>query len=156
MTSIEMIRPYVEKKIAEYLGIEAVKTDPGGDIPIRFGSTVCVVKLLEGPTGPMMRVFSPFIRGVPKSPALLEKLNEMNSAAPYVRFFWLEETVFCAIDVIATDLEKEEIATALSAVAWHSDNLDEQLVKEFGGKRVFEDEQGEGKKPAGAADASYL
>lgn len=155
MANIEMIRPYVEKKIAEYLGIESVKTDPDGDIPIRFGSTVCVVKLLEGPTGPMMRVFSPFIREVQKSTELLEKLNEMNSAAPYVRFFWLEKTVFCAIDVIATDLEKDEIGNALSAVAWHSDNLDEQLIKEFGGKRVFEDAD-EKEKPAGAADTSYL
>lgn len=156
MANIEMIRPYVEKKVAEYLGADSVKTNPDGSIPIRFGSTACIVNLVEGPSGPMMRVFSPFIQEVEKTPELLEKLNQLNSTAPYVRFFWLEQSVYCSVDVIATDLETGEIANALSAVAWHADNFDEQLVKEFGGKRVFEEEPPKDEKAPEAGTGQYL
>jgi T3SS (YopN, CesT) and YbjN peptide-binding chaperone 1 len=153
VTNVEMIRPYVEKKVAEHLGVESVKPGPDGTIPIRVGSTACIVKLLEGPTGPMLRVYSPFLQEVDTTPALLEELNDLNARAPYVRFFWFDRQVICAADLIATDLETGEIANALEAVAFYADSLDEELEKGFGGKRVFEgSERGATSEDAGTPE----
>jgi hypothetical protein len=85
MTSIEVLRPYVDQKVAEYLGVEKVQKDDDGDIPIRQGSVAYFVRLLEGPSGPMLRVFSPLLRNVEKKPELLDRLNELNGSTPYVR-----------------------------------------------------------------------
>ena len=59
MATIEMIRPNVEQQVAKMLGIEKVKVDEDEDIPIVQGGLVTFVRLLDGPTGPMLRVFAP-------------------------------------------------------------------------------------------------
>jgi hypothetical protein len=152
MANAEMLQPYVQQKVAEFLGIEKVSLDPDGDIPIRYGSTVCFARLLEGPGGPMLRVFSPFLRGVKKTTKLLERLNDLNARAPYVRLFWLGDQVFCATDLLAENLQPEEIRNAISAVSFAADALDDPLKKEFGGERMIEEAGAE--KPPSAT--SYL
>lgn len=140
MANVEMLRPYVEQKVAELLGVEKVNVDETGNIPIRSGSAVCFARLLEGPTGPMFRVFSPMLKGVKATPALLERLNTMNADVPYVRFFHVEDVVYCSIDVVAENMQREEIEHALSAITFNADQIDDLLKNEFGGERMIEDE----------------
>lgn len=146
MADIEMLRPYVEQKIAELLGVERVKVDAEGDIPIRAGSAVCFVRLLNGPTGPMVRIFSPLLGGVEGSPQLLAKLNQLNGAAPYVRFFHVEDAVYCALDLLADNVQREEIGNAINVISVHADQLDDLLKNEFGGRRMIEED--DAAKPA--------
>jgi hypothetical protein len=153
MATIEMLRPYVEQKIAEVIGADAVTSDPDGDIPIRAGSAVCFARLVEGPSGPMFRVFSPLLRGVKQSRQLLERLNELNVGAPYARFFVLENTVFCASDLLAENIQVEEIANVLGAVSTHADQVDDLLKNEFGGERMIEEDDSPKPRPG---DAAYL
>jgi hypothetical protein len=153
MATLEMLRPYVEQKIAEVIGADSVKVDPDGDIPIRSGSAVCFARLIEGPTGPMFRVFSPMLRGIDGSPRLLERLNQLNVGVPYARFFWHDEVIYCAADLLAENIQGEEIANALSAVSIHADKLDDLLKDEFGGERMIEED--ETPKP-GPGDSAYL
>ena len=152
MTNAEMLRPYVQQKVQEFLGVEQLQVDADGDIPIRQGSSVSFARLLDGPTGPVFRVFSPLLSGITKSTELLERLNDLNAGAPYVRFFWAADHVFCAIDLKADTLEPEEITNAIGAVAWHADNIDDLLKKDFGGTRMVEDET----PPKPASDTTYL
>jgi hypothetical protein len=140
MASIEMIRPYVEQQVAKLMGSESVKVDPDGDIPIRQGSAVCFARLLDGPSGPMFRVFAPMLGDLKKSLELLERLNELNLRAPYVRFFWDADQVFCSTDLPAESLETDEIANAISAVAYSADHLDDVLKNDFGGRRMIEED----------------
>jgi hypothetical protein len=151
MASIEMIRPYVEQQVAKIMGLESVKVDQDGDIPIRQGSAACFARLLDGPSGPMLRIFAPMLGDLKKSPELLERLNELNLAAPYVRFFWDAEQVFCSMDVLAESLDSGEIANALSAVAYSADHLDDALKNDFGGRRMFEEEDAPKPKSGGSA-----
>lgn len=153
MASIEMLRPYVEQQVAEVLGVEKVQSDPQGDIPIRAGSSVCVARLMDGPSGPMFRVFSPLLRGVETSAELMSKLNELNVRAPYVRFFHAEDVVYCGMDLLADNIQREEIDNAIAAISYHADHLDDLLQKEFGGERMLEDS--EVTKPPGDP-AGYL
>ena len=153
MANIEMLRPYVEQQVSQLLGVEKLQVDQDGDIPIRSGSSVTFARLLDGPTGPMFRVFSPLLLDIKGSPELLGKLNELNSGAPYVRFFWTNDAVYCAADLKADTLDPGEIKNVLDAVTWHADQFDDALKKEFGGRRMMENE--EPPKPA-AQDSSYL
>jgi hypothetical protein len=93
VTRVEVIRPFVEQTVKEFLGVDELKVMEDGTIPIRAGSSAVNVRLLEGPTGghPLLRVSSPLLHGVPSSPELLTKLNEMNAAFSFARAFVLED-----------------------------------------------------------------
>ena len=140
MATAEMLRPYVEQKIAEYLGIEKVALDADGDIPIKAGSAVCYARLFDSSNGPIFRAFSPLLLDVPKTEALLERLNGLNQTAQYVRFFWQAEQVYCSVDLPAEDLQPSEIHIALLDVSVSADRFDHELKGEFGGRRMLEDE----------------
>jgi hypothetical protein len=140
MATAEMLRPYIEQKIATYLGIQKVEVDSDGDIPIKAGSAVCYARLFDGGNGPVFRVFSPLLLDVPKTEQLLERLNELNQTSHYVRFFWQSEQVFCSTDVPAENLLPDQIENSLLAVSWHADKFDDELKAAFGGRRMLEDE----------------
>jgi hypothetical protein len=136
----ETLRPYVLQAVATVLGLSSVTVDDDGDIPIQQGSAVCFARLLDGPTGPLFRVFAPMLRGVVESKALLERLNALNASVPYLRFFWVDGVIFCAMDLPAENLKREEIANVLFVVGWFADKLDDLLKKDFGGERMVEEE----------------
>ena len=76
MTRLEVLRPFVEQTVKEFL-VEELKVLDDGTIPIRAGSSAVNVRLLEGLAGghPLLQVSSPMLRGVKPSPELLEKLT---------------------------------------------------------------------------------
>lgn len=159
MANTIMARAYVEKTLSEYLETDNLRVDDDGDVLIRSGSTLCVVRVTDGPTGPMMRVFAPFLSKVEKMPELLDHLNEMNANCPYVRFFWSNQTVFCGVDVLAEDLQASEVGNALSAVSWHADKFDDELASKFGGDVCFPDDENEtasSDQPKPAYTGQYL
>jgi hypothetical protein len=141
VTTVEVLRPYIEQTIAETLGLENVKRDGDGDIPIVSGSVVTFARLIEGPTGPILRLISPLLRDVKKTRPLLEHLNQINGFAPYVTFFWAQNQVFCSMDLLAENLQAKEIENALGAVGWQADHLDDLFQKEFGGQRMIEESE---------------
>ena len=141
MANADMIRPYVEQQVAAILGIEQLKKDDDGDIPVVSGSCVTFISVVDGPTGPMVRFVAPLLHEVKKSPELLERLNQMNTTSPYVRFFWVDEEVLCAMDIAGEDVQRDEIGNALGAVSWHADNFDDALQRDFGGKRMIEPDE---------------
>jgi hypothetical protein len=149
---VEMIRPYLEKKVSELLGTESVAVDPDGDIPIRSGSSVSYLRLADGPEGAMLRVFSPLLSDVQQTPELLARLNELNAESFFVRFFWTSDHVMCSVDLVAESLDVEEIKNALDAVTFYADKLDDDLKARFGGSRMIEEDEA---RPA-SSDGAYL
>ena len=63
MTRLEILQPFVEKTVAAYLGIEEVQVWEDGTIPIRSGTTIVNVRLVEGenPSHPILQVYSPLL-----------------------------------------------------------------------------------------------
>ncbi len=141
MATVQMLRPYVEKTVAEFLGLENVEIVDDGDILIRAGSAISFAQLLDGPTGPMFRVFSPLLTEVKKSPQLFERLNDLNSASAYIRFFWADDVIYCATEFLAETLQPDDIVNGVGVVSWHADQLDDFLQSEFGGQRMREEEE---------------
>jgi hypothetical protein len=140
VTRLEVIRPFVEQTVKEFLGVEELKVMDDGTIPIRAGSSAVNVRLLEGPAGghPLLRVASPMLHGVAASPELLAKLNEMNAAFSFARAFVLEDTVFIAMELFAEELTAAQIDYACGLITFAADHWDDELKQAFGGQTFFE------------------
>jgi len=140
VTRLEVIRPFVEQTVKEFLGVDELKVMEDGTIPIRAGSSAVNVRLLEGPAGghPLLRVASPLLHGVSSSPELLAKLNEMNAAFSFARAFVLDDTVFIAMELFAEELTAAQISYACGLITFAADHWDDELKQSFGGETFFE------------------
>ena len=145
MTQIDVLRPFVERTIAEYLGIDEdnLQKDEDGMIPIRAGSAVVNVRLAEGGEGhPILEVFAPLLHGIPKTPALMERLNDVNAGLTFARAFWVDEQVILTVELRAESLDADQVAQAVSVVSLASNYWDTAIKQEFGGETSFPDEEG--------------
>jgi hypothetical protein len=142
MTRLEVLQPFVEKTVAEYLGIEQVQVWEDGTIPIRSGTTIVNVRLVEGenPSHPILQVYSPMLSEIDSSSELLTKLNEVNSNLTFVRAFWTDRQVVLAMELLAESLDRDQVAHAVSLVSLAGNFWDSELNRAFGGKTYFAEE----------------
>jgi hypothetical protein len=142
MTRLEVLQPFVEKTVAEYLGIEQVQVWEDGTIPIRSGTTIVNVRLVEGenPSHPILQVYSPMLSEIDSSSELLTKLNEVNSNLTFVRAFWTDRQVVLAMELLAESLDRDQVAHAVSLVSLAGNFWDSELNAAFGGKTYFAEE----------------
>ena len=140
MTRLEVIRPFVEQTVREFLGVDELKVMEDGTIPIRAGSSAVNVRLLEGPSGghPLLRIASPMLHDVTPSRELLEKLNEMNAAFSFARVFEVDGTVIIAMELFAEELTAAQIDYACGLITFAADHWDDELRRSFGGATFFE------------------
>jgi hypothetical protein len=140
VTRLEVLRPFVEQTVKEFLGVEELKVLDDGTIPIRAGSSAVNVRLLEGLAGghPLLQVSSPMLRGVKPSPELLEKLNDMNASFSFARAFVTDETVCIAMELFAEELTAAQIDYACGLITFAADHWDDELRRSFGGQTFFE------------------
>jgi type III secretion system-like peptide-binding chaperone len=146
VTHIDVLRPFVERTIAAYLGIDDddLRTNEDGSIPIRAGSAVVNVRLVDGSRGhPILEVFAPLVRGVPKTPGLMERLNEVNAGLTFARAFWVAEQVILTTELRAESLDADQVAQAVSVVSLAANHWDDALRAEFGGETTFPDDPAE-------------
>jgi type III secretion system-like peptide-binding chaperone len=135
VTRIDVIRPFVEQTVREFLGVDELKVMEDGTIPIRSGSAAIHVRLIqEAPDDhPLLQIFSPLLSDIEATPALMAKLNEMNSGLSFARAFWAGGQVILAMDLLAEELDKEQIEHACGLVTFAADYWDTELQKGFGG-----------------------
>lgn len=138
MPSTSDVRSLVEQEVARLLGMPEVERDGAGDIVAVSGSAVTYIRVMDGPTGTMIRFLAPLVRGVDRSMGLLDRLNDLNARIPYVRFFWSDDHVFCGMELAGDDLQWKEIGNALSAITAHADHVDDVLRRDFGGSLIVE------------------
>jgi Putative bacterial sensory transduction regulator len=142
MTRLEILQPFVEKTVAAYLGIEEVQVWEDGTIPIRSGTTIVNVRLVEGENAshPILQVYSPLLSEIDNSPELLTKLNEVNANLTFVRAFWTDRQVILAMELLAESLDRDQVAHAVSLVSLAGNFWDSELNKAFGGTTYFAEE----------------
>lgn len=155
MARLDIIKPYVEKAVAEYIGTPAdeLMINEDGSIPIRRGSTAYYVRLLDG-APPMVQVYATMLYEVPKSPELLDRLNEINAETMFARAFWAGDQVVVATELVADSIDKDQIANACGVVGTVSDHFDDELRMKFGGRTIFpnDDPAGPGGQPGVAPE----
>ena len=155
MARLDIIKPYVEKAVAEYIGAPAdeLTINEDGSIPIRRGSTAYYVRLLDG-APPMVQVYATMLYEVPKSPELLDRLNEINAETMFARAFWTGEQVIVATELVADSIDKDQIANACGVVGTVSDHFDDELRTRFGGHTIFPSDDAPGPGDAAGSGAN--
>jgi hypothetical protein len=132
----EELRPLVERALEGWLGLDALIRDADGDYPVRIGSALMFVQLLDG-VPPVVRVFSPILRDVAASPVLLEALNEINARIRFGRVLWTDRQVVVAMELTAADLTEAQVVFACTQLGNLADHLDDGLRGRFGGATAF-------------------
>ena len=119
------LRERVYAMVREYLQVpegEQLRMDADGDIPIRWGSALYYVRLLDkSPT--LVQIFCVVLRNVASSHELLEEINIINEGIVSARMF----------------------CHACWSVGSLADWADTELHEQFGGEMVFPDDAPEDK-----------
>jgi hypothetical protein len=130
------LRPLVEDALERWLGIDELVRDADGDYPIRVGSALIFVQVLDG-MPPVVRIFAPLLRDVAASPTLLDALNEINGRIRFGRVFWMGRQVIVAMELTAAGITADQVVFGCTELGNLADHLDDGLHGRFGGATVF-------------------
>jgi hypothetical protein len=145
---VEVYRPYVEKLLKELLETDNLIVDGDGDVPIRRGTAMYYVRMIDGdPVA--VRVFSVLLRGVKRNAKLLEKLNDLNCEVGFARLMHCDGDVIASMDMVAETVDKDSLDFACNRMGWLADTYDDELKNEFGGETWFPDD---GSTPEGETE----
>jgi hypothetical protein len=138
----EALRAHVERIVSEYLGVgrDYLEIDADGDIPVRVGSALYFVSLLDRDPA-LVRVWSIVLDDVKSSDDLLSELNDINANIVAARVFFLGDRVIAATELRADTLDPDELAFACDSIGALSDWIDTTMVVRFGGKTRFNDDE---------------
>jgi hypothetical protein len=140
MMRSEVIRPYVERLIGQWLE-EAVAADDEGRYHVRVNTSGFVVEIVDfEPT--LVRMWSPVVLGVGKSLELLEVLNGLNENGLGLRIFHRDREVILATELVAETLDARELHFACHLIASAAERLGPELVAFFGGQTLFDTREG--------------
>ncbi len=131
------LRIVVEQALAAWLEIDQVVIDADGDYPIRTGSALFFVRVIDGLPA-AVRFFSPIVRDVSGDPALLVALNEMNARLRFGRVFWAGGQVVVSMELTGVGITPEQVTFAAVELANLADHLDDVLHGRFGGRVTFD------------------
>ncbi|MFG2043403.1 YbjN domain-containing protein [Dactylosporangium sp. NPDC048998] len=138
MSIDDALRAKVHRLVTEYLGGQEVPADLVAEpAAIRSGTAVVYLRLIASEP-PLVRVFSPMLRQLGRSPQLLAELNDLNGRLNFIRLFWRDDCVFAAVEMLASTLDPIELSNACDWVADTADYYDERLRDQFGGHLAFD------------------
>lgn len=115
----------------EITGIDDLEYDEDGDIAIGYDGLTVFACLLEKP--PHIRIHAPLMLGVRQSLQLLVRLNEFNSGAGYLHFFFREGNIYAMADLPAVPMVARHLSGAFRLFCEVADGVGELLTAEFGG-----------------------
>lgn len=132
---------FVGAVIKDLLKLQELRRDNDGDIPINTGHSLIFVRTVEVKDQiPYVHIFSPVLRDVPKSPELLETLNEINLGIMFAKFVHTPaQEIVLASDVPAMGISPQQVAWATSFMSHVADYYHTQISKRFGGAQWSED-----------------
>lgn len=124
MTTPEVLDPWVEKVVKEVLGLDSLKRDDDGTIPVGLHRAAVYISLGMGPADtPRVWISSPLLKDVEATPGLYERLNDLNRSTDYLRFYWRDGVVFADADFVAESFRPEDLHTVFLAFDWHAVHL---------------------------------
>jgi hypothetical protein len=130
------LNDWVGQAVATIMGAEEVTRDSDGDIPIRYGSTVCYVRAVDDP--PSILVLAPMVVEIARTPALLEALNDINMNISVGRVFHTpSDVVMFVLELYGQQLTVEILRASLDAATYIADHFDHDLQSRFGGKTQY-------------------
>jgi hypothetical protein len=138
----DALRAKVNRLVRDYVGDDTVPADLTTEpAAIRCGTAVVYLRLVASAVAterPVLRLFSPLLRNVERSPGLLEELNDLNGRLNFLRIFWRDSAVYAAAELLATTLTATELSNACDWLSDAADYYDVRLQARFGGDLAFE------------------
>ena len=116
-------------------GIGDLDFDDDGDVGIRSGSALALVRLLDNP--PHVRIFSPILRNVERTDGVLARLNEVNAGETLMRFTFRNGSIFGEANISAAPFVSAHVAQAFVHFCAVADGMGSLLQNEFGGRTSF-------------------
>lgn len=108
--------------------------DKDGDIEVDYGEATLFVHVTDTPR--FVRVYSPVATNISVDESLLQRLNDLNGAATFVRFLVVNGIVWASTEVFAHPLLPKHVIHACHVVGDVSNDLREPLKREFGERTV--------------------
>lgn len=118
--------------VREATGLGSLEYDEDRDIQVVYGSTVALISLVGRPLRVRMRAL--MVTDVEGSPALLERLNELNAGVGSMHFLFHRGAIQAICEIPAWPFVPEHVENALDEMCQVCDGLDDLLQAEFGGK----------------------
>ena len=132
----EIIRPYIERLIGQWLEAPVMTADDDGRYHVRVNTSGFIVEIIEyEPT--LVRMWSPVLIGVEKTPDLLDTLNGLNAGGLGLRVFHTDDKVVLATELVAETLDAREMHFACHLLAGAAERLGPELVALHGGQTLF-------------------
>ena len=137
MSIDDALHAKVHRLVTAYLGGAAAPADLTVEpAAIRCGTAVVYLRLVATDR-PVLRVFSPLLRQVERSPELLAELNDLNARLNFLRLFWRDRTVYAAAELLGSTLTATELSNACGWISDAADYYDVRLHAQFGGELAF-------------------
>jgi type III secretion system-like peptide-binding chaperone len=141
MMRSEIIRPYLERLIGQWLEEPVPAPDEDGRYHVRVNTSGFIVEIVDfEPT--LVRMWSPVVIGIPKSIGLLEMLNGLNANGLGLRIFLTDDQVILATELVAETLDARELHFACHLLASAAERLGPELVTLYGGETLFDTREG--------------
>ena len=106
--------------------------DPDGDYVIGYAGAKFYARIL-GEVHPVVQVFSVVASNLPPIGKLYFYLNDINSKVHHVRVFHVQDQVLVEAELSIDELSPSSFHKICKYVAETSDEMGQDLVKEFGG-----------------------
>jgi hypothetical protein len=138
----------VQKKVQSILSTElgSVKVDANGSIRIDYESTsvgIVVEQYGDSSEETVVEISGYLSFDTPASPKLYKWINDKNASIKFGTVYHLDnsngETVaLLQYSILGDFLDPEELLNAVRVVVVIANKLDDELIEEFGGKRVVD------------------
>lgn len=125
----------LRQTLLEASGKATLLADADGDFRIAAGSATVFAGIRLGE--PVVRLFAPVLTNVAESPALIEKVNDINRCFPLVNAQWDGRSLTLSIDLVAEPYVSEHVRFALDRLSGVADDLDDELRYQFGGRTLL-------------------
>ncbi len=135
----EVLRPFLEKALADWAQVETVEADRDGDYVFRRGSAEFFVRLTKDDP-PVLRFWSVLLKKVKPSQRVFRVLNSVNSVLTFARIFSKDDLVILSMEIPTDSVDGAEVAWACDIIGMLADDLDTRLKEELGGKTSFPDD----------------
>ncbi len=117
--------------------INYLTRDDGQGYLARFGPAGLYINFLDSEGRTVVVLSSPVVQDLELDDAarsrLLERLNDLNEKSLYVRAYIQGSSVQLECDLLGDELEGAELMSALGAIVRHAEDLDDELVPDYGG-----------------------
>lgn len=129
---------WIEAVLKDQFGLDEIRRDSDGDIPLPRGSSVLFVRPHETDS-PFLEIFAPLLHGVDLTPEIYEAVNALNLRVPMAKALVVPDSrsVVLTASLLADTLSARELTYALRLVSDAADHFDSILQKRFGGDTMM-------------------